>query len=304
MGTSYNVTILPTAPEIDATAISEGIAAQLEQVNKVASTYQSDSELMLFNVAEVGAKVALSTELFELFSISSDLYTSTDGALDVTIGPLVELWGFGARERGDDIPSDLAIEQALAKAGFDNLELFEAEQSARRNTDLAIDLSAVAKGYAVDKVAEYLESQGVVHYLVEVGGELRTRGLSPSARPWRIGIESPSLLRAEPIEGVSVSGKALATSGDYRNYFEQEGVRYSHTLDPRTGRPITHRLASVTVIDDTSARADGLATGLNVLGYELAQQTCNRLSLACYFVIYADEGFEIKYTSEFEQYLN
>lgn len=164
-------------------------------------------------------------------------------------------------------------------------------------------MSAIAKGHGVDRVALLLERQGVRNYLVEIGGELRTRGVNPKGKAWRIGIEAPDSFGQMVQQPIEVSGKAVATSGDYRNYYERDGIRYSHSIDPRTGRPLTHNLASVTVVAESCAEADGLATALNVLGAKEGLDLAERDNLAVFMLVKTDKGFEERFSSAFAPYL-
>lgn len=302
MGTTYNITIVDEEMELEPADIAHEVANMLAEVNQVASTYIDDSELMRFNRADIGVAVSLSQPLFDMFRLSAEIHSLSQGAFDVTVGPIVNLWGFG-RDIRSQAPEEEAIQQALAKVGFEHIVLNEETKTATKQQPLEVDLSAIAKGYAVDVLADYMDSLHINNYLVEIGGEIRVKGQNPDGKDWRIGIESPEPQVREPVVTVSISNAALATSGDYRNFIVDGGVRYSHTLDPRTGRPITHNIASLTVIDPKSARADGLATGLNVLGYELALEICEQQHLACFFILHSGKSFEQAYSSEFAQYV-
>jgi len=301
MGTSYHVTISHAAESFDQAEVSRGIQAELDAVNQAASTYIPDSELMRFNNAPLNEPIKLSKPLFDLFVISEEVHQLTNGAYDVTVGPVVNLWGFGP-DYDQSIPDDEKLSEALAEVGFEKLTLNKAELSVRKSSTVEVDLSSVAKGFAVDQVANYLESKGLNDYLVEVGGEIRVKGLNPKNKRWRIGIESPVITPSEPAQAIELTDVGMATSGDYRNFFTVDGVRYSHTIDPRTGRPITHNMASITVIDKTSARADALATGLNVMGYESAQQVCAEQHLACFFILHDGDNFIEESSPEFAQF--
>ncbi|BFM06999.1 FAD:protein FMN transferase [Halioxenophilus aromaticivorans] len=307
MGTSYNITLVGQRSQQELERLQAGIDAILEHINQVASTYIDDSELMLFNAAPIGRPIDVSNELYELLAISAQVFALTSGAYDVTVGPVVNLWGFGpgvdfSQQR--QVPETEALTQALAKVGFDSLSLGEDSHEVSKAKAISVDLSSVAKGYAVDELAEYLLAQNVVDFLVEVGGEIRVSGQNRRAEPWRIGIEMPSLTPTDPAQAVSITDAGMATSGDYRNFFVRDGIRYSHTLDPRTGRPITHNLASVTVIEASSALADALATGLSVMGETDAMEVCRRNQLACFFIIHDGEGFVEQHSPAFEVYLH
>lgn len=299
MGTTFNVTLVVTdqSPSVDPSTIQAGLERELAQINQQMSTYIDDSELMQFNRSEVGQWQSLSAPLAEVLAISRRISERSEGAFDITVGPLVDLWGFGPQAEPEQVPSDAAIAAARSEMGYAQVALDG--QRARRLSDVRLDLSAVAKGYGVDHLADWLEAQGYEHYLVEIGGEVRLSGSSPRGDAWRIGVEQPSLVQGDGRKALALTDIAMATSGDYRNYYERDGVRYSHTIDPRTGRPIAHRLASVTVLAPTSAEADAWATALNVLGPEAGMALAEREKLPVYMIVKTDDGFTDDYSSAF-----
>ncbi|MFC4876769.1 FAD:protein FMN transferase [Microbulbifer halophilus] len=303
MGTRYHITVADVPAAVQKPELQKRVDAELEQVNREMSTYIDDSELMRFNRGPVGEAVPVSGHLAGVVARSLELYRRSDGAFDVTVGPLVNLWGFGPQPEPETIPDDADIDRLLEQIGSDALVVERSPDRITRSRPVEIDLSAIAKGHGVDRVAELLEAQGIRHYLVEVGGELRTRGKNPRGNPWRIGVESPDPTGRAVQKPIEISGKSVATSGDYRNYYERDGVRYSHSIDPRTGRPLRHRLASVTVIADNCAEADGLATALNVLGAEAGLKLAEEENLAVFMLVKTDTGFEERYSSAFEPYL-
>ncbi|WP_323844077.1 FAD:protein FMN transferase [Microbulbifer magnicolonia] len=303
MGTSYHITVVDVPAAVQRAELQQQIDAELRQVNREMSTYIEDSELMRFNRGPVGQAVPVSAPLAEVVALSLDIFRRSDGAFDVTVGPLVNLWGFGPQPEPEQIPDDATIASLLQQVGSDALVVQRAPDRITRSRPVEIDLSAIAKGHGVDRVALLLEQQGIRNYLVEIGGELRTLGVNPKGRHWRIGIESPDPAGRVVQKPISVSGKSVATSGDYRNYYERNGVRYAHTIDPRIGRPLQHRLASVTVIADSCAEADGLATALNVLGADAGLELAEREQLAVFMLVKTDAGFEERYSSAFAPYL-
>jgi thiamine biosynthesis lipoprotein len=227
----------------------------------------------------------------------------TGGAFDVTIGPVVNLWGFGPQARPEQVPSEESLAMALAATGYEKLELRADPPAVRATPPQYVDLSAIAKGYGVDAVARFLENEGIEAYLVEIGGEVRVNGRKPDGSTWRLAIEQPVSEGREVNRVVALESRAMATSGDYRNYYESEGRRYSHTIDPETGKPIAHRLASVTVIADDCMTADALATGFNVMGYEQANELAVRENIPAYFIVRTEEGFETHQTPAFSSYV-
>ncbi|WP_231757203.1 FAD:protein FMN transferase [Microbulbifer elongatus] len=300
MGTAYHVTVVDAPAGLARAELQAMIDAELAAVNQEMSTYIPDSELMQFNGGPVSQPVALSPNLALVIAQALEIYRNSGGAFDVTVGPLVNLWGFGPNPEPETVPAAAEIDKLRAQIGSDALRLDG--QKLIRSRPVQIDLSAIAKGHGVDRVADLLMEQGVANYLVEVGGELRTAGVNPAGQTWRIGIERPSAGQVvqKPIQ---VAGKGIATSGDYRNYYERDGKRYAHTIDPRTGRPVEHRLASVTVIADTCAMADGYATALNVMGAEAALKLAEELQLAVFLLVKTDTGFEERASSAFAPYL-
>ncbi len=277
---------------------------------EVFSTWEADSELSRLNRQPIGVAMPVSGELFEVLRLSADVSARTGGAFDATAGTLVNLWGFGPRAPVDvaatDFPDDDEIAAALARTGHDKLFLDESAQTATRLADVYIDLSAVAKGYAVDRMAELLGEQGFDDYFLEIGGELKIAGRKPGFRGWLAALEAPDADASSLYGVISNRGQGLgvAGSGSYRNFFERDGERYSHQIDPRSGRPVRHELAAAYVIDPSSARADALATGLMVLGLAEGRAFAERNSQPV-FLIYADDsgGWNHYATSEFEIFL-
>lgn len=301
MGTTYTVKFYTTESLDSPWSLKDEVDEVLVKINRLMSTYDPDSELSRFNKKAAGSSVEISDEMAYVMDKALLISEMSQGRFDVTVGPLVNLWGFGPGKHTDEVPDDAAIEQARARVGYEKLELDGNELS--KSADLYVDLSSIAKGYGVDQIAERLESFGVSSYLVEVGGEIRTAGVKPDGSPWRIAIESPNGGHNVAQKVLNVENVAVATSGDYRNYFEVKGVRYSHTIDPETGRPITHRLVSVTVIEKTTTMADGLATAITVLGPEAGLKFANEHGVAAYMLVKQDFGFEESYSEAFEPYM-
>jgi thiamine biosynthesis lipoprotein len=299
MGTTYHVTLVADQPAPD--DLAERIDQLLNVVDQSMSTYREDSEISVFNQTPPDQQQTISNEFAQVLRVSQQVWQQTDGAFDPTVGPLVDLWGFGPVRTDDEVPDDRLIQSALEDVGFDFLVLDESTLT--KTKPLRLDLSAVAKGYAVDQVADLLESLALPDYLVEVGGELRASGSNPEGQSWRVAIETPTLM-SQIQNVVAVHDAAVATSGDYRNYFERDGVRYSHTIDPRTGRPITHRLGSVTVIAKTCAEADAWATALMVLGEEEGMALANRHSVAVYMLVRDNNDFQALSSDAFINYMH
>ncbi len=303
MGTTYHVTLVNAPRNLSLDAVEQETMERLQAVDALMSTYKPDSEVSGFNRTEPGRWYTVTEDTAQVVDIALKVSELSNGAFDVTVGPLVELWGFGAGGTAQRVPSADAINAARARVGHSAIQLRPVPPGLRKMQPVEIDLSAIAKGYAVDQVADHLEARGITNYLVEVGGELRSAGSNPDGHVWEIGIEAPSLLHSGAVQVIGLGAAAVATSGDYRNYFEQNGQRYSHTIDPRTGTPVQHRLASVTVVHPSAAWADALATAINVLGPEEGFELAQSMKLAVYLLIQTDAGFEQRSTSGFARYL-
>jgi thiamine biosynthesis lipoprotein len=285
MGTTYTVTMDALPADVSLSTLRQDVGAILDRIEDRMSTYDDASELSRFNANQTTDWVAMSAETVDVVDAAIAVSELTDGGFDITVGPLVDLWGFGPAAGPPAIPSDDAIAAILERVGYRQVRTRREPPALRKShPEVEIDLSAIAKGYAVDEVAEYLESVDVSDFLIEVGGEMRARGRHPRGVPWRIGIERPVPGPRSVHRVLLLENAALATSGDYRNFFEVEGWRFSHTIDPRTGRPVTHALASVSVVDVTAMRADALATGLTVLGPAAGRALAQREDLAVLFI--------------------
>ncbi|SHF45050.1 thiamine biosynthesis lipoprotein [Modicisalibacter ilicicola DSM 19980] len=301
-GTGYHVTVYAELAEDDYARLESGILAELERIDSLMSTYRDDSELSRFNRLPVGVPFFVSPATAEVLRESMRIARLTEGAFDVTVGPVVNLWGFGPEGRPEQVPDEATLREALARVDAEALHLEDGRLS--KTKPVYVDLSGIAKGYATDRVADYLESRGIEDYLVEVGGEIRTHGTKPGGAAWRIAVEKPVSSERSVQRIIDLGDAAVATSGDYRNYFESDGVRYSHTIDPRSGRPIDNRVASVTVITERCATADALATAFTVMGAEAGLDLAEAQNIAVYFVVRQDDGFETRISSSFEVYLD
>lgn len=303
MGTVWHVSYIPEGSAPDARILQAGIEAQLELVNASMSTYRPDAEIMRFNAANTEEWFTASPAFFHVLSTALQIGQLSEGAYDVTIAPLVDLWGFGPGGLVAKPPTAQAITKVMARVGQSNIQLDPSRPGVLKERPLSLDFSSLAKGYAVDKVAEWLQAEGIQRFMVEVGGEMRLSGLSGRGDPWRIAIEQPESTERSMAAIVKLSDVALATSGDYRNYFEANGRRYSHSIDPRTGSPVAHDLVSVTVVHPSCMVADAWATALIVLGAERAMAVAQAQGLAVYFIRRVHEGFEHSQTPLFSRYL-
>jgi len=303
MGTSFSIKVsqLPTGVTVE--SLQEKIKTRLDDINQRLSTYLKNSELSLLNSLQSTEPQKVSSELLEVLLAAERISQLSAGAFDITVAPLVNLWGFGPDIMRYQAPKAEAIQKIIAKTGY--TQLIVDKQSAsitKKIPELSMDLSALAKGYAVDAVTVVLEKEGIANYLVEIGGEIRLKGTNLQGKKWRIAIEKPVINKRELERVIAISNIAMATSGDYRNFFEQAGQRFSHTIDPRTGYPITHKLASVTVLNNSTMIADAWATAFMVLGPEAAYNVAEQQKLAVFFIIKTEQGFTERETSLFIHY--
>jgi len=268
MGTVWTVRVSELPTGVSGPELRERIEGLLEQVNAQMSTYRDDSVITAFNQSEAGARLVLPPGFARVLEEALYWARATDGAFDPTAGKLVNLWGFGPSERVDGVPERDEIERALESVGWWRLA-FDSERSELiQPGDVYLDLSAIAKGWGVDLVADHLSDAGVSGFLVDIGGDLRVRGRRPDGQRWRVAVERPRPGAREIHDILELEDVALATSGDYRNFLEAEGRRFSHLIDPRTGAPIEHDTVSVTVADARCSTADVLATALSVVSFE------------------------------------
>ena len=299
LGTTWTVKSSEPASAESEQAVRTVVDDALRLVDEQMSTYREDSNLMKLNAATAGDGFAVPEELGEVLNESLVVYGASKGAFDVTIGPAVRAWGFGP-DKTRTPPSAEVLETLSAHVGSDKVHI-EGNQVHKAHPELEIDLSAIAKGYAVDLIAERLAEEGRSNLMVEVGGEIVARGKNPAGHPWRLGIETPTSEGREVLKVVSLNDAAMATSGDYRNYYEVDGKRVSHLIDPRSMRPIEHKLASVTVIHPRCSTADAWATALSVLGEEEGFLLAEAQGLQAFFIVRDTDGaFSTKSTTSFK----
>lgn len=308
MGTYYRVRAV--ADTGDSEAIRALVVQRLEAVDRAMSTYRADSEISHFNRLAAGESFVFAEETRAVLELAWRVREESNGAFDPTVGPLVDAWGFGAPGRSAEPTPPLDDRLVELRRAVGAIELAsEGHRVLKLEDGAALDLSAIAKGWAVDSVSEALLKAGYTNHLVEVGGEVRTAGHSPAGDPWRIAIERPPVRAPDPgptaptavTEDATQPGLqkvlpfidgSLATSGDYRNYWERDGMRYSHTIDPRTGRPVEHALASVSVFHTSCAVADAYATALMVLGPEDGLRWADENGIAALLLVYSEDSLE------------
>jgi len=301
MGTTYSVKLVDAPAALDSVRLQSVLDTELQAINQAMSTYIDDSDLSRFNQAASGAWIKVAPSLLTVLAEARHVHELSDGAFDPSIGPLVNLWGFGP-DMQLDIPDKAAVQAAMAQMGFDELEQDLEKQALKKPHAMYLDFSAIAKGYAVDRLADLLQESGLANFLVEIGGELRASGVNAQHQPWHIAIEKPDPARRAVHAVLKASGLGMATSGDYRNFYEKDGRRYSHTIDPRTGYPVSHSLVSVTVLAERCMTADALATAFMVMGTEAAYKLAEDEQIAAWFVEYHEGELVDRLTPKMQSY--
>ncbi|MDO8541327.1 MAG: FAD:protein FMN transferase [Opitutaceae bacterium] len=302
MGTTWSVRFLPPATPLDSQTVSHRVPERLEQLEQQFSTYRATSEISRFNAADTREWIPVSTEFARVAAEARQLSELTQGAFDATVAPLVRLWGFGPDGRAAGRPTRLEISAARRHVDWRAVEI-RSEPPALRKKDplLTVDFSSIAKGFTSDQVGELLRSLGATNYIVQVGGDVKAEGRGPGGESgWRTGIEVPRPDARAIACVVELSGEAVSTSGDYRNFFTAGGRRYGHIIDPRTGEPVSSTLAAVSVIESSCARSSGLATALFVLGPDEGFRLASRERIAALFFIRERGGLVPRMTPEFE----
>ena len=305
MGGTFSVKIVTPKDELETPGLHDvdrALRSTLDRIEGLMSTWDRDSELSRFNRSTSLEPFVLSPETFHVFKWSVEVGALTGGALDVTIGPLVDAWGFGPAGPRNGAPTNAEVARLREAVGLDRIELNPAALTVRKTRpDVGCDLSSIVPGYAADRLGTELEDRGFTDFLIDVGGEVKARGRNETGAPWQVAIERP-VPNSDAIQRlVPISNLAITTAGDYRKYREVDGQRVAHILDPRTGRPLTHRLASVTVIDELAVRADAFDTALMVLGADEGMALATKLNLAALFIERTGDGFSERATPRFEE---
>jgi thiamine biosynthesis lipoprotein len=294
MGTAYQLRLAGRAvAALSASQLQNlhaDVQAAFDAVDRDMSLHRSGSELVRLNRHQSLQPVALSRHLFDVLGEGQRIAAWSGGAFDMTVAPLVQAWGFGP-QRHATIPAEAQRDAGRLALGYQGVRLDPARRSVHKlSSAIELDLGSIAKGYGADLAARAIEAHGITDFMVEVGGEIVARGRNAQGQPWQIGIEEPDAMPRRARLVVPLSGAAMATSGDYRIYFEHAGRRYSHEIDPRTAEPIAHGLASVTVVAADAMRADALATALIVLGPQRGLALAERDRLAAHFIVRGADG--------------
>lgn len=301
MGTTYHIKIIAT--DFNGIGILEKkIEKRLVEINQSMSTYIKDSEISRFNAFnQTGTKFKISDDFFRVMKKAETIYSLSAGAWDGTVSPLVDLWGFGRKGRKDSIPSQPAIKATMANVGFGHIQLQKPGFLIKKRADVGIDLGSIAKGFGVDAVSAVIRNEGFKDFLVEIGGEVYAAGLRVDKKKWRIGINRPHKNAAptDVYKIVELQDQGFATSGDYRNFFEIDGLRYSHVINPKTGWPVSNGVVSASILAEDCTFADGLATAIMVMGHQKGLELINRLPAVEGLVIVEDaKGKLVDYYSE------
>lgn len=301
MGSTYTIKYVHKkgiTPAVDAVGVE--LQNILDRIDRQVSTYRLDSDTARFNQSPANTCMDMPDAVLELAEYGYQLSKLSDGAFDLTLGPLLDVWGFGPQSREKTVPSAEQIAAAKAKTGYQHIRVVDGQLC--KDAEVQIEFNSIAAGYTVDRISERFTELGIDSYMIEVTGEIIAAGRKPDGSPWRIALEQPLTDGQRVIQRVlELDGYGVNTSGDYRNYFEEDGIRFSHTLDPQLGAPISHKLASVTVVDKSTLHADGLGTLLLVLGPERGLAFAEEHNVAAFFVMRDVDGFVTKVSSEFSR---
>ena len=287
MGTFYSIEINNVPSEYNKEFLKIEIEKTLGKVNEILSNWDVNSEISLLNENKSSLPIKLSKQLFETLEIANYINENTNGYYDITIDPIIELWGFGYKNKNEfKIPENKKILNLLK---FVNQNKFlklnkKTDEITKLNPNLRINLSSIGKGYGIDMIAKKIESLGIFNYLINIGGDIFTRGKNSNGNKWKIGIENPDLKNKMIKEVLSISDKGVATSGDYKNYFTENNIKFSHLINPKSGKPIKHNTKSVTVISNSATLADGFATAFLVMGRIKGTKISEQLNIPVLFI--------------------
>lgn len=304
MGTTYSIKVASPPDTVDAEALRAAAEEVLARIDRGMSGYRADSEISRFNAASSTDWYEVSSDLATVVDYALEVSRESGGAFDITVGPLAAAWGFGAAGEPARLPEESQLAELRARVGHEKLQVRLHPPALRKSHPaLTVDLNAIAPGYAVDLMAERLRAMQLEHFMIDIGGEVRAQGRNARGEPWRIAVERPVDGEPEPYVILQLENAAVTTSGEYRHYYERDGHRYSHTIDPRTGRPVEHNLASVVVIGPTSMYTDAWATALNVLGTEAGSKLARQRAMSVMFIDAVGAGLVPVATPQFHAYV-
>lgn len=305
MGTTYSIKVASAPADVDAHALRSAVDQVLDRIDRSMSGYRADSEISRFNASPSTDWVEVSADLAIVVDRALQVSRDSGGAFDVTVGPLVAAWGFGAEGEPIDLPDEAKLAELRARAGYQKLEA-RLQPPALRKSDASVqvDLNGIAPGYAVDLIAERFQGLHLSDFMIDLGGEVRGQGRNARGEAWRIAVERPIDAEPEPYAIVTLDNASVTTSGEYRHYFDREGRRYSHTIDPRTGRPVEHSLASVVVVGSTTMDVDAWATALNVLGADAGRELALKRGMPVMFIDVQGTELRSVTTPQFDAYLS
>ncbi|MFW0888446.1 FAD:protein FMN transferase [Pseudomonas sp. PICF6] len=299
MGSHYSIQYVRHSAAPGPKAVRAEVESILAEVDRQFSTYRSDSDIERFNALPADSCQIMPGPVLELIRVGEQLSSQSDGSFDLTVEPLLNLWGFGPQSRAEKVPTAEALAQVRQRVGHAHLRI-DGDRLCK-DAAVEVDFNSIAAGYAVDRIASRFKALGIDSYLAEVTGELKAAGRKPDGAAWRIALEEPRDDRRVAERVIEVNGYGVSTSGDYRKYFEQGGRRYSHTFDARTGAPVLHNLASVTVIHPSALMADGLSTLLLILGPERGWDYAEKYGVGVFFVLRDNDRFIVRTNDEFER---
>ena len=306
MGTTYRVKLFSSSFN-NISILKNKIKQRLDEINQSMSTYIDESEISRFNRSgTAGKKFYISDDFYNVIRVAEKIYHITGGAWDGTVKPLVHLWGFDGSQYARSVPEQTLIEKIVLQTGFNKIKISDKKFIAKNETQVTLDFASIAKGYGVDQIAQLIKKHGISNFIVEIGGEVYASGFKENGQTWKVGINDPEKNAGvnKVYEKLSLKNRALATSGDYRQFFEIDGTRYSHVIDPRTGYPVKNGVVSVSILADKCVLADGLATAVMVMGWKKGLKLVNSLDgVECLIVTREDDGlFTDHATSGFVTY--
>lgn len=296
MGTMFSVVAIDDSRDLGETEISTAVQQALAEVNAQMSNWDAASEISRFNATDGTGAMPMSPALADVMDAAELVHLASDGRFDTTMGPLIELWGFGAPGAAA-MPGDAQIADTMRRVGHARTLTLGNGLMQKQQADARVYLAAIGKGYGADHVGRALEAMGISNYMVEIGGDIFASGRNPDGLPWQIGVENPTAFSGGVFSVVGLSGMGLASSGDYRNFFEQDGQRYSHLIDPVTGRPVEHQTASATVLAENAMLADAWSTAMLILGRDRGLEIAEANDIAVMFIDRDGSGADIEFSA-------